>query len=98
MTQIFTQLAGRFSRLRVGAFAPLAKRNWSLGGARANPNLRGLNPSQNMLDQLINALRRYRIRQQWQRDLRELDDRQLDDIGVSRAEAERTIERIRFWI
>ena len=103
MTQLFHQpvfnrLAGGFARLRARDFTPSAKRHWSLGGARANPGLHSLDHAQNTLDQVINAARRYRVRRKWQRDLRQLDDRQLDDIGISRAEAERTINRIRFWI
>jgi len=51
-----------------------------------------------MFGPLIIAWRRRRIHQQWQRDLRALDDRQLDDIGISRNDAERTIGQFRFWI
>jgi uncharacterized protein YjiS (DUF1127 family) len=43
-------------------------------------------------------LRRRQIRQQRQRNLQTLDDRQLHYIGISRTDAERTIERLRFWI
>ena len=98
MTQLFFQLADRFSRLRLRPIAPLAKGIWSIGGARANPELSGVNDSNTLFGQLMTALRKRRVRQQWQRDLRTLDDRQLRDIGISRADAERTIDRIRFWI
>ena len=98
MTQAFTSLVGSLSRLGIRPFAPTEERKWSIGGARPNPEVGAVAPSTSPLDRLTAALRRYRIRQQWQRDLRDLDDRQLDDIGISRADAERTIERIRFWI
>lgn len=98
MTQLLYQLADSFSRLRIRPHAHPVKRAWSIGGARTNPELRNFNESNTMFGQLITALRRRRIRQQWERDLRELDDRQLRDIGISRANAEHTIKRIRFWI
>lgn len=110
MTQSFFQLAkfslgGSFSHLRLRPIAPLAKGTWSIGGARANPDLREVNDSNTLFGQLMTTLRRRRIHQQWQRDLRALDDRQLRDIGISRADAERAradaeraIDRIRFWI
>lgn len=97
MTQSYFSLGGRFSRLW-GRPTAISNRTWSIGGARTNPDLRGLNQSQNMLDQLIAALRRRRIRRQWESELRTLNDRQLRDIGISRADAEKTIERLRFWI
>jgi uncharacterized protein YjiS (DUF1127 family) len=84
--------------LRVRLNAPGAKRTWSIGGARTNPDLHAVNGSNTLFGQLTTALRRRRIRQQWQHDLRSLDDRQLRDIGISRANAEQTIERLRFWI
>jgi uncharacterized protein YjiS (DUF1127 family) len=54
--------------------------------------------SNTIFSQIITALRKRQIRQQWQRNLQTLDDRQLHDIGISRTDAERTIERLRFWI
>lgn len=98
MTQSFFQLADRFSHLRLRLIAPLAKGTWSIGGARANPDLRQVNDSNTLFGQLMTTLRKRRVRQQWQHDLRTLDDRQLRDIGISRADAGRTIDRIRFWI
>ncbi len=64
--------------------------------ARANPEIHNFNGSNTLLGPLLTAVRRRRIRQRWERDLRALDDRQLRDIGISRANAERTIKRIRF--
>lgn len=103
MTQLFLQRPtfspdGSFFRLRVRPNAPFSKRAWSIGDARANPDLREVNDSNTLFGQLMTTLRRRRIRQQWQRDLRTLDDRQLRDTGISHADAERTIDRIRFWI
>jgi len=98
MTQLFFQLADSFSRLRIHPINRRAKPAWSIGGARMNPEIHDVNGSNTMFGQLMTALRRRRIRRQWQHDLQTLDDRQLRDIGVSRAEAERTVERLRFWI
>lgn len=103
MTQLFYQLAnfslgGSFSRLRIRPIDRRAKRTWSMGGARTNPELRNFNESNTLFGQLLTALRRRQIRQRWERDLRALDDRQLQDIGITRASAERTIKRIQFWI
>lgn len=94
----FTPLVRSLSDLWGRHFGALEKRNWSIGGARPNPETRDLNQSQYMLGRLTTALLRRRIRRQWQHDLRALDDRQLSDIGISRDDAERTIDRIRFWI
>ncbi len=98
MTQTFTSLVGCFPRPRVRSMASLAKRTWSIGGARTNPELRDLAQSANLLDQWLTALRNRSVRRRWQRELRALDDRQLSDIGVSRADVERTVGRMRFWI
>lgn len=98
MTPLLPQLSQRLSHLLPRAGALVAKRNWTMGGARANPDLRGVESAENFLGQLQAALRRYRIRRRWQRDLQMLDDRQLRDIGVSRDDAERVIRQIRFWI
>lgn len=98
MTQLFYQLADSFSRLRIRPIDRRDKHAWSMGGARTNPELRNFNESNTLFGQLVTALRRRRIRQQWERDLRALDDRQLNDIGITRANAERTIKRIQFWI
>ncbi len=96
MTPFFPQLTRRFSRLR--AFVPTADRRWTMGGARANPDLRGLDGQQNVLDLLVTAWQRYRIRQRWRHDLQRLDDRELHDIGITRDEAERVIKQFRFWV
>lgn len=98
MTHASFPLVGRFPRLRIRPIATFATRTWSIGGARTNPDLHDLNDSNTMFGQLITALRRRRIRQQWQHELRALDDRQLLDIGISRDDAERTIGQFRFWI
>jgi len=98
MTSLLLQMTDYFFRFRARVFAPRIVRNWSLGGARANPELAGVDRSRSMADLVIGAWRRYRIRQRWQRDLRALDDRQLRDIGISRLDAEQTIKRLRFWI
>ncbi len=107
MAQAFFSLADRFSRLRARQIGPVDKRTRAIGVARANSILRRVRTSPEMRDteepikvwgRLATALRRRRIRQRWQRDLQTLDDRLLRDIGVSRADAEQAIRRLRIWI
>lgn len=103
MTQSFFQqasvsLGGIFSRLRDRLNATIAGRTWSIGGARANPELHDFNGSNTLFGPLLTAVHRWRMQRRWERDLRALDDRQLRDIGITRANAEHTLKRIRFWI
>lgn len=107
MPYAFFSLADRFTRLRARHIAPMDKRTRAIGAARTKSVLRGMrtNPefcdidnSNDMLSQLVTALRNRRVRRRWQRDLRALDDRQLRDIGVSRTDAERAAHRPGFWI
>lgn len=98
MTQAIITLFDSLSRLRGRSFLPAAKRRWSIGGARANPAVRQVDQSMDVLERAMTALHNRSVRRQWHRELKSLDDRQLSDIGVSRTDVERTVGRLRFWI
>jgi uncharacterized protein YjiS (DUF1127 family) len=98
MADTITTLVGSFSRLWTRHFAPTEKRNWSIGGARPNPEIADPAHATNLADQLLTSLHNHNLRRRWKHELRALDDQQLRDIGVSRVEIERTAGRLRFWI
>lgn len=94
----FTPLVRSLSGLWGRHFSALEKQNWSIGGTRPNPDICDATHTTNMLDRLITTLRNRSLRRRWRLELRALDDQQLSDIGVSRVEIERTVDRLRFWI
>jgi uncharacterized protein YjiS (DUF1127 family) len=98
MTDTITTLVGGFSRLWTRHFAPLEKRNWSIGGARPNPEILDPAHTSNPVDRLVTVLHNRSLRRRWTHELQELDDQQLRDIGISRFDVERTVGRLRFWI
>ncbi|NKB47978.1 MAG: DUF1127 domain-containing protein [Alphaproteobacteria bacterium] len=98
MTQTLNSLVDGLSRLRARYFTPLERRNWSIGGARANPEVGNPARATNLLDGLIATVRNRNLRRKWRLELGALDDQQLQDIGVSRVEIERMVGRLRFWI
>lgn len=95
MTDTITSLVGGFWTRH---FAPIEKRNWSIGGARPNPAIADPAQSTNLVDQLLANLHNRSLRRRWKHELRALDNQQLRDIGVSRIEIGRTVGRLRFWI
>lgn len=98
MTDTITSLVGSFSRFWTRHFAPFEKRNWSIGGARPNPEIADPARATNLADQLLTSLYNRSLRRRWKHELQGLDDQQLRDIGVSRVEIERTAGRLRYWI
>lgn len=98
MTDTITSLVGSVSRLWTRHFAPTEKRYWSIGGARPNPQIADPAHATNLADQLLTNLHNRNLRRRWKHELRDLDDQQLRDIGVSRFDVERTVGRLRFWI
>ena len=98
MTQTFTSPVDRFAHSRLRPVTIFKKAVWSVGEGRTNPDVLDIAQSTNTLDRLITALWNHRLRRRWQRELRALDDRQLSDIGISRADAERAPHPPGFWI
>ena len=98
MTQAFISLFDNLSRPWGRHFLHDQKRRWSLGGARANPDVRDADPSMGTLERAVTALHNHSVRRQWHKELQTLDDRQLSDIGISRTDIEQTVGRLRFWI
>ena len=107
MTYAFLSLTDHYPRLRVRHVAPIEKRtrsirvartNSELFGKRANPQFRAIAETNTVLGQLFTSWRNRRAQRRWQRDLRELDDRLLRDVGISRADVEQAAGRPGSWI
>lgn len=98
MTQTLTSPVGRFAPSRLRPVTTFKKAVWSVGQGRTNPEVLDITQSTNTLDRLITALWNHSLRRRWQRELRALDDRQLSDVGISRADAERAPHPPGFWI
>ena len=98
MTQALISLFNSLSRRRGQPFRPDERHRWSVGGTRANPDVRHADRSMGVLERAMTDLHNGNVRRRWRTELKSLDDRQLIDIGLSPTDIERTIGRLRFWI